>query len=139
VRRALGLVLLAAACGGEPSTECDGLRLEVLTADGAHPLCATVASTETARREGLGARAALQPGEALLLTFPVTGELCVHGAGVPYPFTAAWLHETRRVLAVEHFAADEPEPRCHDDARELLELLPEELPALAPGDRVREE
>lgn len=123
-RRPALLAVLLAACGGEAAPPCDGEPLFVRGADGAEllRLCAEVATSEAARREGLAGHAPLGPDEALLLRFPVTGELCIHNAGVDFPIDALFLDEAGVVRASERFEADEPAARCHPAVADVLEL-----------------
>lgn len=123
-RRSTLLALLVAACGGGDEPGCAGELLVVRVAGQGEVLrlCAEVATSEAARREGLAGHAPLGPHEALLLRFPVTGALCVHNAGVAFPIDALFLDAAGVVRASETFAADERAARCHPDVADVLEL-----------------
>lgn len=80
----------------------------------------TVATTATERMTGLRGVDSLADDEGLWMEFPVEDELCIVNSGVSFAIDAVFVR-SERVVAVETFAADEPDARCFI-ASEVLEV-----------------
>lgn len=127
---ALTLAALATACA------CPGGR--TISLDDGTTICAEVADTEAARRDGLRGRDPLAPDEGLLLAFSVEDELCIVNDGVAFPIDAAWANADGVVIAIERdVPAGDPTVRCHGPARYVLETAAGALDDLEVGWRLR--
>ena len=79
-----------------------------------------VARTSSERMAGLRGVDSLAADEGLWIEFPVEDELCIVNSGVSFGIDVAWVR-AGRVVAVESFGADEPDPQCFI-ASEVLEV-----------------
>lgn len=134
--------VLASVIGGVGCADSHDSPLEpvtLLAASGQRiaEFAVTVAVTAEMRRQGLGALEPLSPGTGLLLTFPVTGEVCVVNAGIPYAIDALYLDPDGTVITIQRSipALDEA-PRCATGVRSVLEVLAGEAADASPGDRL---
>jgi len=127
-------LLLAAGCDDD-GEDCHGTRVEGAGLPG--PLCAEVAETEAARRTGLSGRAPLEPSEALLLVFPLQGEVCIVNDGVSFSIDAVYLDDVGTVVAIERdIPAHDGTARCRDGVRYVLETAAGTVGGLEPGDTI---
>lgn len=79
-----------------------------------------IARTAVERMTGLRGTEALADDEGLWIEFPVEDELCIVNSGVAFNIDAIWVR-SGRVVAVETFAADDPDARCFIGS-EVLEV-----------------
>ncbi|MCB9680426.1 MAG: DUF192 domain-containing protein [Alphaproteobacteria bacterium] len=118
-------LVLGLGCAGPP---CGAAARVHLGAD--VQVCATVAATEQARRDGLTALPPLGPGDGLLLQYPATVEACITTAPMAYAIDVVFLDATDRVVDVAcDRGADDPLV-CTPGTRAVLEVLPR---AACPG------
>jgi uncharacterized membrane protein (UPF0127 family) len=129
--RRLGWLLALAGCGA-------GDRVGVTVAGAPGParfgVCAGTAVTAAERRLGLLGRAALDPGEGLLLRFPLEGDVCITGAGMRFGIDAVFATGDGAVVAVERFGVDDERVLCHGPVREVLEVAAGVAAEAGPGD-----
>lgn len=103
-------------------TACSPCGERVVTV-GTLEVCAEVASTEAARRQGLTSRSTLAEDEGLLLDFPFADEICIVNQGVGFAIDAIYVDPTDRVTRVERsIDAGDARPRCQPDTQRVLEV-----------------
>lgn len=121
-------VLGGCACGSGVVVWIEGSELS---------FCATVAESAADRMRGLRGAAPLEVGEALLLRFPIEGEVCIVNDGVSFPLDVLYADTDGLVVAVERdVAAGDATPRCHLRVRSVLEVAAGGAETVAVGDRV---
>lgn len=116
---------------------CDGTRVEIRDDDGATSLqaCVDVARTAEERRRGLAGEPDLPEGGGMLFEFPVTGEVCMTGAGMLFPITVAFVDEDLSIIAVSPLSPGGA-PICERPARYALELSRSAEGKLEVGDHL---
>jgi uncharacterized membrane protein (UPF0127 family) len=86
---------------------------------------------------GLRGRDALEPGEGLLLAFPIEDEICIVNDGVRFDIDAAYAGNDGVITAIERrIPAGDPTPRCHPATQQVLEMAAGQLADAMPGDRI---
>jgi uncharacterized membrane protein (UPF0127 family) len=119
----VGWVLASLLAGCEGDDACEGRAIRVAWAQGAVEVCAAVAKTEEERRRGLGGRPPLEPGEALLIVFPLEGEACITNEPVPYAIDVLLLDRAGGVTEVLcGLPPNDPEAHCTEEVKAALEL-----------------
>lgn len=117
-----GLLLGALlACDRADCGDREQLRL-VAADDSERAICAAVASSARERRAGLTAWPPLEADQGLLLDFPVTDQLCITTAPMPYAIDVLFLSEAGEVTSVACDRGPTDPVVCADPARQVLEL-----------------
>jgi len=116
-------------------TGCADDVVSIRASDGSVALRASLigrAETAAERMEGLRART-LEPGEGLLIAFPVEDELCIVNRGVEQAIDAVFIDASANVSAVERaIAAGDGTVRCAT-GQWILEVLAGEAAAVEPA------
>lgn len=120
------------------SCQCpDEVRL--VSADASLSICAERTRTAAERERGLMGRDPLEPGEGLLLEWPVETELCFFNRGVGFAIDMVFADSMGAIVAVERgVPAGDETLRCHVAMR-VLELAAFEADRFQPGDRLESE
>jgi len=113
------------ACSEEPCGDLREVQLQMEGMAETTSLCAHEAITEEERKAGLLAYPPLQDNEALLIVFPMEGEVCITTEKMAYAIDVLFLNEEG--LVVESGCdRDATEPIvCVDGVKEVLERLPQ--------------
>ncbi|MEZ4265622.1 MAG: DUF192 domain-containing protein [Myxococcota bacterium] len=136
--RCVGLAALVATVSG--CAVEDGAWLFVIDpASGAARLHVRYerATTEQARRDGLGVRPPLAEDEGLLLEFPVEGEVCIHNRPVPYPIDVIFAAADDAVVRdAVSLGAGQATPVCVAGVQRVLEVRQGVGSAVVAGDHL---
>jgi len=87
--------------------------------------CAYTAITEEERKEGLLAYPPLKDHEALLIIFPIEGEVCITTEELSYAIDVIFINEQGDVVETGCDRGPQDPLLCVDGVKEVLETLPQ--------------
>ncbi len=97
-----------------------------------------LADTAAARAQGLRGAPPLQPHQGLVLIFPrALDDVCLDNRDVRFAIDAVIAGDDGLVHAVATLEPNDPQPRCHDRVRWILEVAAGAAAAIRPGDTLR--
>jgi uncharacterized membrane protein (UPF0127 family) len=113
------------ACSEDPCDDLREIQLHTAGMEDSLAFCAHEAITVEERKAGLLAYPPLQENEALLIVFPIEGEVCITTEDMAYAIDVLFLNEEGAVVE-SGCDRDTTEPiLCVDGVKEVLETLPQ--------------